>query len=166
MEQFKLWLKKNATRIFLVIMALLLAGRLYLWWNESSYMLNPADMAKPNQMTSIPTKLEESNFQIKLVTKMLKGMPEFTTQSYAALPQINMFDPRAVHTADTLVAQSKQILTQAEDALKAGNIPEAQRLLHDAYLKNPSTSGISKLRDDIGKAVAAQNSATSKTLTK
>lgn len=149
MEQFKLWLKKNANRIFLIAMALLLAGRLFLWWNESNFRVNDADEAKPNLIPSIPTKLEESNFSIKLVTKMLGGMPEFTTTTYFALSQINMFDPKTVAGADNLLGQARQICTQAAAAFKAGNMPEARRLLKEAYLKNPSTAEVLKLRVDL-----------------
>lgn len=163
MEQFKLWLKKNANRIFLIVMALVLGGRLYLWWNESNFRVNEADKAKPNLIPSIPTKLEESNFSIKLVTKMLGGMPEFTTTTYYALSQINMFDHRTVSTADSLISQARQLCAQADAAYKAGNMAEAQRLLKEAYLKNPSTAEVLKLREDMKKGPYVQNTPTSST---
>lgn len=158
------WLKKNATRLFMGGMVLVLAGRGYMWWMENQSQTASGELPKPQQIQEPQNILDEKNMSFKLVADMISPMPELQTKSYAALTRFNMFDPRMVTRADSLITQANQFVQQADQALKAGQLDQAQQLLDQAFQVNPSQANGLKLKADIAaakaKAAAAATSAT------
>jgi predicted negative regulator of RcsB-dependent stress response len=165
-QKIKDWVKKNATRLFLTGMALLLVGRLYIWWNESNYTIPPDQTAMPIEIQKLTDTLDETKVEFTQVVKMITPLPDLTTTSYFALTQFNMFDPKSISGADGLIARTNPVVDQAQAAYAAKDIPGAKRLLAQALALNPNQKNGIKLRDEINAYVMkAQAAATSATAT-
>lgn len=159
-EKAREWFKNNANRLFMVVMALILGGRIYLFMQEGQYRVPDSEKAQPQQITQIESKVNDTIPSFKPVVDMITPMSDFTATRYPNLLKFNMFDARAVAGAETMVNNAQRVVAQGQQALQAGKVAEAEQFVTQALQINPAQGSAFKLRAEIEKAKTAATATT------
>src|SRR5690606_21412693 len=124
--QTKKKLAQNADKITIVVLALILGGLGYAWWQEQNNNLGSASASgKPAALTD---PLAESP-ALKMLQNM-SGTPQLeSSPEILRIAQLNMFDYSAIEAEKSLEAQAAQQLEQAKQLIESGDTDQAREIL-------------------------------------
>ncbi len=127
--QTKKKLAKNADKIVIAVLALILAGLAYAWWQEQNNALGDASATgKPAALTD---QLAESP-ALNMLSNMSANPTLENAPDIQRVAQLNMFDYTAIEAEKSLEAQSAQQLEQAKQLIESGQTDQARELLLQA----------------------------------
>lgn len=150
-QKFKEALRGKGPQIFMGAMALLLAGRIYLFMQESGFQ--NTDIKSPRIMSAIPSAIKPET-EVK-VNQMINQKPEFTTTTFYNLSVVNMFDPKAAQNSDSFVNRATQFVASAQAAFDRKSYGEAETMLKEAFKVAPSLGSALALREKIKAATTS-----------
>lgn len=129
-------LQKNADKLFIAGLGIVLLLLAYAWLNESSTSQIAADQIQQKELDvrispSLDPKVKGSDLFIR-VNRMVNSSDPFDKTPFASLGVSNMFDAKQIRDPDQLLADAKQLVAEARQKVAAGSLEEAKRLVKEA----------------------------------
>lgn len=136
-EQTKKKILQNLDKIVIAVLALVLLGLGYAWWQESNNTLGKDPITKKpvNLTDDVAGSPSFKMMQSMSGTPALENSPEIQR-----LTQINMFDNSTLAAEQSLEAQAQAQFQQAQELIKSGDTDRAREILLqvEKVLKTPA----------------------------
>lgn len=136
----------KGAKLFIAGMALLLVLRIIVYGTETTFTPPPPPETTPY---TFDPKITTDTQAVQRVQQMAQPMPEFRNSQYEPLASFNMFDPKLIQTAAQRRTNAEELTQRAMNALRAGQLEEAGRLVQSALDVLPSFKPANDLQADI-----------------